>query len=790
MQGEYRLLKLILFFILTANIFALEISMNSAKDDFKRYSTLKLTNTETFLCQEHKDEFMVTTEVICAFSKRPSKVIKQLQNDFFKVTTFIKKDTYFIKIQPHYKIKLIADIFDLTKDNTVYSANVTVSKRWMIIGYKETLPLISNPSRPDISLNFPFFMDRDTLPYVGSLDINGNPVHIQKVGDVTEYLKVKRYYKEKKYEKCMNVVGDILQEYPNTLFKAELIYYKIRVFTKLKDYDNVISNAKEFLREYSSSDNIAEVLALVGQAYSQIGMGIDADYFFDRLFNEHTESKYALWGYIYKGESLESCGEMIPAIKFYEKALYGTKDLDVAANAAFHIALAKFDTSISDSAKYIDKIIQAKPSHFSEEYDESKILMKRYADQESYLTASKIAGALLDSIDPTYDDYETLLSEKALWLSQTPEKKKALISLNKYIKLFPDGYFINEVDVAKDALFFETSDSNATARLLEFDKLMKTYPNDTIGDRAIYEKAKLLLAEKMYFELLAFKPALLSIDEEKYNNRDRIIKDAAIGVMKVSLEAKECHEVLIVSNEYNISLSDKWDDGVYECAMKGGDHTLGKSIAKKNLKSDKLSERKKWLYRYIRVDFATGNYSKVIDASKDLITLIEDDKESEYKDVYRYLFDSYDRIEHKNKMLDVMVMIEKEFGLTYKDIERYISIMSIGSDLKDDNMVVSYANKVMNIQKSSSSHVQSPYVEFTLYQAYINKAEYTNALATISVLDSVDISNKDRARQKYLKGTVLNKLWRDTEAREAYKEAISADPNSAWAKLATTAQGI
>ena len=87
MQGEYRLLKLILFFTLTANIFALEISMNSAKDDFKRYSTLKLTNTETFLCQEHKDEFIVTTEVICAFSKRPSKVIKQLQNDFFKVTT-------------------------------------------------------------------------------------------------------------------------------------------------------------------------------------------------------------------------------------------------------------------------------------------------------------------------------------------------------------------------------------------------------------------------------------------------------------------------------------------------------------------------------------------------------------------------------------------------------------------------------------------------------------------------------------------------------------------------------
>jgi len=784
------LLKWILFFTLTSNIFALEISMDSAKDDFKRYSTLKLTNTETFLCQEHKDDFMVTTEVICAFSKRPSKVIKQLQNDFFKVDTFIKKDTYFIRIKPYYKIKLIADIFDLTKDNTVFSANVTLSKRWTIIGYDEKLPLINNPSRPDISLNFPFFMDKSTLPYVGSLDIKGNPVHIQKVGDVTDYLKVKRYYKEKKYEQCMDVVDDILDEYPNTLFKAELIYYKIRVYAKLKDYDNVIANAKEFLREYSSSDNISEVLALTGQAYSQIGMGIDADYFFDRLFNEHAESKYALWGYIYKGESLESNGGIKPAIKFYKKALYTTKDLDVAATAAFHIALARFDTSISDSSKYIDKIIQAKPSYFSEEYDASKILMDRYADQESYITASKIAGALLDGIDPTYDDYETILSQKALWLSQTQEKKKALISLNRYIKSFPDGDFINEVDIAKDALFFETSDSNATARLAEFDKLIETYPNDTIGNRAIYEKAKLLLAEKMYFDLLEFKETLLSVDEEKYRDRDVIIKDAAIGVMKVSLEAKECHEVLVISNEYNITLSDKWDDGVYECAMKGGDYILGKSIAKKNLKSDKLSEREKWLYRYIRVDFATGNYSEVIDASKDLITLIEDDKESEYKDVYRYMFDTYDRLEQKNKMLDAMVMIEKEFGLSYKDIERYISIMSIGSDSKDDNIVVSYGVKVMDIQKSSSSHAQSPYVEFTLYQAYMNKEEYTKALSTISVLDSVEIVDKDRARQKYLKGTVLNKLWRDTEAQEAYKEAIKADPDSAWAKLATTAQGI
>ena len=112
---KWLLLSFLFFFSL-----ALEISMDSARDDFIKYSTLHLSDKEKFLCQEIKDDFSVATEVICAFSKKPSKHIKKLQNEFFKVNTFIKKDTYFLTIKPYYKIKLIAEIFDLTKDDTVY----------------------------------------------------------------------------------------------------------------------------------------------------------------------------------------------------------------------------------------------------------------------------------------------------------------------------------------------------------------------------------------------------------------------------------------------------------------------------------------------------------------------------------------------------------------------------------------------------------------------------------------------------------------------------------------------
>ena len=49
------------------------------------------------------------------------------------------------------------------------------------------------------------------------------------------------------------------------------------------------------------------------------------------------------------------------------------------------------------------------------------------------------------------------------------------------------------------------------------------------------------------------------------------------------------------------------------------------------------------------------------------------------------------------------------------------------------------------------------------------------------------MSHKDMARQKYLLGSVYAKLWRDDEATKAYKAAITADPKSAWARLAKSA---
>ena len=784
----YKWLLLLPFLII--NSLALEISIDSAKDNFQKYSTLSINDDTPFLCQNIKNNFDTTTEIICAFSKRPFQVINKVQNDFFKVNTFIKKDTFFISIKPFYKLQLIPQVFDLTEDDSVYQANVELSTKWVIVGYKKKLPLINSYTKQEVSINFPFFMQKDELPYIGSLDIKGNPVFIKQVQDVKEYLRLKKAFKNKKYDLSMDIVDDVLDKYPNTLFKPELIYYKIRIYAKLKDFDNVVSYSKEFLREYSSSENIAEILSLIAKSYSEIGMYTDADYFFDRLFSEHENSVYAKWGYIYKGEMQEASGGTTQAIKFYKKALYSTRNLEVAATAAFRLANLILETSAKKATKYVDQIIKAKPSYFAEHMKDSMLMMHQFEDSNEYKTAADIASALLASINPTYDEYEDLLHFKALWLAKTDNKKQALSALNAYLKQFPDGDYIDPVQLAKDKLFFDTNDLNNTEKLIEYSKLIVEYPGDSIGDRALYEKAKILLNEKHFSEVLKMKNILIKLDEEIYPDIQNIISNAAIGVMQNSLKKKKCEQVITISNDYNITLSNKWDDSVYECAMRVGDFQLSKQIAKKNLKSDNLELRKKWLYRYIKVDFATGNYSETIEASKDLISLIENEKRSKYNDVYRYIFDTYERLEKNEQMISAMEQIEKIFGLDYKDIDRYVAMISIGSKLNDDNIVIKYAKKVMKIQTDSSSYAQSPYVEFSLYQAYTDKENFIDALKVIKSLDNVKLNNKDRARQKYLLGTVLGKLWRDEEAQAAYDAAIKADPKSAWAKLAKTAKDI
>ncbi len=783
---------LLLFFL--APLFALDISLQGAKENHQSYSTLHISDKDKFLCQEFKDDFDNVIKIVCAFSKFPSQKIQKLQNSFFEIESEIKKETFFLIIKPYEKMKLVPIVFDLTKDETLFGANVELSNHWMIVGYKEKIPYMEQRSKNSSSLNLPFTAHDEKLPYVGSLDIKGNPVHIKRVGDVTEYLKIKRLYEEKNYEFALELAEDVLKEYKNSLFRAELLFYKIRIYAQLKANEKLIETAKEYLRDYSSDENVAEVLSLIAKSYDKIGLNSDADYFYDRLFSEHPDSVYAKWGYIYMAEIIEEGGGVSKAQGLYEKALKETDNIDVAVEAAFKLArMLLSNAKTQEAAKHIEKISLAKPDFFMQNKTQSMEMMYEFVDNNDFISAATIAKALVAKMDYDDDAYEGLVKNAGVWLSQSNKKEEALVALNKYAEIFPDGIYLQDVKVAKDALFFDVSDqneSNVTAKLAMYDTLMQEYPKDRIGDKALYEKAKLLIAQKKFQEALALEVELQALDKVEYGDVPELIVDAAIGAMQEALETKECNKVLQFASKYQIDLSAQWDDGIYECAMKGADFELAKKMADRNLKSKDLEQRKKWLYRYIKIDFATGNYTNVIEASKELIALIAKEENSAYKDVYRVVFDTYHRLENTQKMIESMAKVVEVYGEEYLDSDRYAAMMTAGGNTKDINLVITYGEKILRMQKSSGSLAQTPFVEFALHEAYTQKEDYAKALDVIKMLDAVELDKNQRARQKYLLGSVLAKLWRDAESDKAYQEAIDADPASAWAGLAKSAKEL
>ena len=138
------MLKWILFLLMLISSisFALEVSLTGAKENFQSYSTFHLKDDKPFLCQEMKNDFKEVVQIVCAFNKKPSTKIKELQNSFFKIENKTKNKIFFLIITPFYKIKLYPMIFDMTKDAAVYQADIKLSKHWMIIGYTEKLPYI------------------------------------------------------------------------------------------------------------------------------------------------------------------------------------------------------------------------------------------------------------------------------------------------------------------------------------------------------------------------------------------------------------------------------------------------------------------------------------------------------------------------------------------------------------------------------------------------------------------------------------------------------------------------
>lgn len=772
-------------------LFAMELTLQSGKEDSQTYSILHLQHTAPFECRATDNEFGETKRIDCRFAPLAPQKFSPIDNAYFKITGTATAGGYTITILPKKKMKLYPVSFDLTKASQTYASDVKTAKQWTVLGYAHTPPLVAAPAPKPTAFNFPVKIEKNIEPYVGGLDLKGNPIKIARAQDVTDYMQMKKAYESKNYDKVLDLADYTLKHYPDTVFENELLLHQIRAYHEKENYERVIEISKQFLRDYSSDQQVAEVLAYTANAYSKNGLTADADYFYERLFNEHGDSPYAAVGMIYKAKQLEFTGSPKRAMYYYQKALETSPEVEVASQAAFKLAQMELGNQNTEkAAEYVDKVIKANPKYLSKVRNDATNMSDTFVYRKDFKTGIKIAEALLNNADKKSSSHEVLLRNLGLRLAQAERKTEALKRLNEYLNTYKYGEYIEEVRRAKDGLFFEEGESNTTGEIKKYDDLIARYGNESVGRKALYKKAQLLLKEKKYKEVLDMENELHRLDSEEYPKTNAIISQSAIGLQKQYLKEGKCVEAQRLQRMYKIKLLPQWDGLMFDCAIKTTQYASAKKIAQTHLKAKSIAERQVWLSRMAKTQFGLGEYKQAIKAGNELVKLLESEPNPPLNEIYRVMYDASQRLGNSEGMTRYIKAVETAFPGDFKDIERYTQMVSLGLKQKNEAMLQTYARKVMVLQGRTKTYTQSPYIEFTLAQSLQNIDKDADALEVLKTLNNRKLNAEKRSRQQYLIGAVAQKLGRKAEARGAFNASIKADKNSAWGKLAKDALGL
>lgn len=770
---------------------ALDLSIQSGKEEQKSYSILHLNDVSNFTCLPTRNDYNEIVRIECKIPKASSSTFSPINNAHFTVEYKAGSSGYTILITPKTKVALYADSFDLRKDPQIYVSALKPTKRWSVLGYTDTIPLLGSEQKKSDTLNLPIRSAKETYPYVGGLDLKGNPIKMSRIQDVNDYMELKKTYKNEEYSKTLSLAKKTLDKYPNTIFKNELLLYQIRALHFLDENEQLLPLAKQFIRQYSGDQAIAEVLAYTGDAYSKIGQTGDSDYFYKRLFSEYADSPFATKGMFLKAQQLEVSGKPKPAAQYYRQVLEKTKDVDLASAAAFKLANIDIGFGHLDKAKiYIDKIVRAHPDYFSKEREQSVRMINTYTQNKDSKTAAKITLCLMEKSLKKSDEHQALLKNLGLLYAASGEKEKALERFDEYLKLYPYGAGINEIKHAKDGLFFEKSEPKGQEGIKKYNDLIDRYGNDAVGQKALYKKAQLLFKEEKFQEVLDIESDLYRLNTKDFPDINTIIGQSAIALTKKKLQALKCSEAITLHTMYRIKLQPQWDGLTFDCALRMGNFPVAKKIAMPHLKAATIAERQVWLSRLAKAHFALGEYKEAIRSGKEAVALLEAQKNPPLNDVYRTLFDAAERLGDDVKMIEYIKGCESAFGTDFADIERYTQMVSVGLKRKDEVLVQNYANRVVALQNRTKTYTQSPFIEFTLAQSLINQEKNNEALQVLKSLNAQKLTPEKRSRQQYLMGSLAMKLGKTAQAKASFGASIKADGKSAWGKLAKDALGL
>jgi TolA-binding protein len=703
-------------------LFALNINVDYGNAK-KPYEVLTLYNKTPFTCIKKENK------IECVFDKKPT-------------TPVFKDKSYFFKIVPRFDKKFVIDIYAkgkyrlfAFKDNQYNNPLITPfklkkAKKWVIVANEQFLS-----KKPLTGLKF-YYKDA-IYPYVGAVDENLNPVKEVKSEDVIKYFEILKAYKQGR--DVLDEIDDFVKRYPKSLFLPDVLYLKLKILDKENDSEAVVELGKEWIKKFAFSEKLPEVLLLIGKNYAKMGFVSDASYYYNRIITEYPNSKYAYLAMIYLADQLYSMGNEKKAFKLYKDVLYSTTNLDVASLAAARLAsryMAKGE--IKKAIEYYEKIYNANKEFLLKDKKKAYELANTLASHGVYSLAVKIGEDLLKRLKKLDDLYEPLLYKLAVWSYEEGNYKKALYFINKYLKEFPYGDYSDAAKILRDKILFNLPESNLTKKLEYINNILKNYQGE-IALKALVQKAKILYKMKKYDEIVKMLPKLKTIPEKYFPDKKEFIKKVLKEYAIYLLEHKKCLKAVNLIKKYKITLDKKYDDLVYECAIKARDYQLASVVCNKYLDSPNDKVFVKWIKRKIKALKGLGDYEGVVKAVDDLCQV--------EKNCYEYMLDKFFalwKLKRYKEALEVAKKLEK-----YQDIrnaDAFIKIVNWALENNDNLLAASFAKKIIDLQNRFKTYPYSPFVEFVYAKYSKNKKEAIKVLKNLLPR----VKGEDRARALFM----------------------------------------
>ena len=786
--------SLIFFLLASVQLFSLELILNSGKESKVNYAILHISDAKPFSCQMIPDTFD-KKHYICKINRPMNKPIESKKMKLAEIDFYEKDGDFYITIEPKVDSKLVP------VEESLYLVNEVLSKpkeplytHWTILLQEQ--PLYTEKKASE-GLDFPVVYPKVQKPYIGALDLNGAPISYAQSKDIQLYLDIKQSYEAGYYDTVIKDVKRVLTLFPSSIFRSELELYQMRSMDKLLsarkedspelafNENDIINIAKRWSKEFTSDENIPEVLMYMTKAYLKTGSKADANYVIDILVSEHTDNLFTKRAILLYADHLFLKKEKDKAMQLYLDVLYSAQDIDIASEAAIRLSDHQMDAGKMKEAKeYLMKVLNVNATYLLKDKEASYKLAKRLYEHRLYDVAVKISDLLLENMPKRAENRETILKENGDWNAKANNIETAYNRYQEYLAEYKNnGEFIKDVTESLDELFFKRVENNETKLANYYDKLIDNYNNE-IGQKALLEKAKLLLKQQRFLDVLALQKALEKVPDTHEIKPQELIYEAALSLALQKLQQDECQDVVNYIETYKLQITEaKYEPQLFQCFMRLARYDRAREISSSHLKDTSLESRYAWAQKEVAVLFKMGKYQEALNFKEDLKTLTFSLRQKIDLETLRTLFFAQVKLKNIEGAVSLAESIKILYPTEATNLDIFYELAKMGNEAKNDLLVITYAQMILDMQKQFKSNALTPTIEFLYIDALKRLGKDAEALSLAESLMPKGLNNKDKIRLYYHAGELSMKQKETLKAQNYFTQCVSINDTSSWKSI-------